>query len=156
MRFRAWLRVGLVLLALHEGVPAAWAGLLPESFYAGFPGGGHAWVAAFPPYNEHLVRDFGMAMLQVVAVLLFAAAFLEHRLVQAALIGSLLFNVPHLVFHQDHLVPSENVAAQLASLIAPIVVALVLLWLNHRIRTCALHAPSPVFFGGGERKRSPD
>ena len=55
----ALVRGGLVLLgALHLswGVPAT---LAPRWFFDSFPGLGHAWTAAYPPYNGHLVTDLG-------------------------------------------------------------------------------------------------
>lgn len=135
MTARSWLRLGLVFLALAQGVPALWAAVLPWSFFFSFPVPGHSWVAMFPPYNEHLARDLGMATLQFVLVLLFAAASANPLLVRVALIGSLVFNVPHMVFHLGHLgrFGAVDVVAQLIVQVVPVVLALVLLWLSWRM-----------------------
>jgi hypothetical protein len=73
----AGVRAGLGILAVVQGVVGVWALLAPASFYARFPVSGHAWVAQLPPYNEHLVRDFG-ALNLALAVPLAAAAVTGH------------------------------------------------------------------------------
>jgi hypothetical protein len=57
------MRTGLVLLALPSAVIAAWGLLAPHGFYTDFPGAGRHWVSALPPYNEHLVTDYGSGFL---------------------------------------------------------------------------------------------
>ena len=98
-----WLRSGLLVLAAAGLLVGIWALLAPQSFYDDFPGGGRSWVSAFPPYNEHLVRDVGGLNLALAFLLVFAAIILERRLVQAATIAALVFAVPHLAFHLAHL-----------------------------------------------------
>lgn len=132
MRAGLLVRTALVLLALGEGIPAAWAAAFPLSFFHGFPTPDRAWLTLFPPYNEHMTRDFGMIALPFVAVLLYAAAIPHRGLVRAVLLASLLFSVPHLLFHQNHLVSSPDIPVQVASQVVPIAVALVALALNER------------------------
>ena len=65
MRAPGLSRTLLWLLTVPNVVTGAWALGWPRSFYDDFPGGGHAWVAALPSYNEHLVRDVGSLSLSL-------------------------------------------------------------------------------------------
>jgi hypothetical protein len=100
---RAWLRTGLIVLALYHFVLGMWALFWPRSFYDTFPASGHAWVALLPPYNEHLLRDFGALNLAVAVVLGSAAAGVERRLTFTALAAAIVVEVPHMIFHTTHL-----------------------------------------------------
>ena len=100
---RAWLRTGLIVLALYHFVLGMWALFLPRSFYDTFPAPGHAWVALLPPYNEHLLRDFGALNLAVAVMLGSAAAGVERRLTFTALAAAIVVEVPHMIFHTTHL-----------------------------------------------------
>lgn len=101
-------RIGLLVLAGFALVPGIWALASPESFFKEFPGFGFAWVAVFPPYNEHLVRDVGAAYTGFGALLLAAALVMDRRLSQAALGAWLVFSIPHLYFHVSHADWSET------------------------------------------------
>jgi hypothetical protein len=129
---RIWLRLGLLLAALAQGLPALWAASWPRSFYTDFPTPGRAWLTLFPPFNDHLVRDFGLVALQLTAMLVFAAISLEFRLVQATLLAALLFFVPHLIYHQLHVVAGTDTHAQLASQVTPVVLLVLLLAVNRK------------------------
>src|SRR3989442_4680473 len=97
------LRLGLVIVALPTVATGGWALFAPVSWYERFPRGArHAWIAALGPYDEHLVRDVGALLLALGLLLLFAALVLERRLVQGALVASLVFGIPHLIFHAAH------------------------------------------------------
>jgi hypothetical protein len=97
-------RVWLTLLGLVGIFVGTWATFFPRSFYEDFPGGGgHAWVAADGPYNEHLVRDVGALNLALAAVAAAALIVGGAMLVRAAAVGWLVYSVPHLVFHIRHL-----------------------------------------------------
>lgn len=97
------LRGGLALLATLALVPGIWGTLWPRSFFDDFPGAGGAWVAAFPPYNEHLVRDVGSFYLGFGVLLLAAALVTRRRLAQVALVSWVAATVPHGIFHLRHL-----------------------------------------------------
>jgi hypothetical protein len=99
MTARAWLRTGLIILTLYHLVLGVWSLFLPRSFYDTFPAPCHPWVALLPPYNEHLLRDFGAANLAIAVVLLGAALFCERRLVQVAVVAFFLGTIPHFVYH---------------------------------------------------------
>jgi hypothetical protein len=96
---RRWLRAGLIVLAITPGVLAAWILAAPRSFYDDFPGGGREWVSALPPYNEHLLRDYGAGELGFFLLLAGAAVLLERRLVQVALLAYAASTLPHLIYH---------------------------------------------------------
>ena len=114
MNSRNVIRAGLIVLAVMQGLVGVWAMLGPDSFYRGFPGAGHAWVALLPEYNEHLTRDVGALSLALTVVLVAAAWWPERRLVRIALIAFAVYAIPHAVFHATHLegFPSVDGAAQ--------------------------------------------
>ncbi len=99
LRSRGLIRTGLVLLAIPSIVIAAWSLISPRGFYDNFPGAGRHWVSALPPYNEHLLRDFGATNLAIALFLLGAALFMERRLVQVAAVAFFLGTVPHFIYH---------------------------------------------------------
>lgn len=95
-------RAGLVILGLGQGSSALFALLAPRSFYDDFPVAGADWVSSLPPFNEHLVRDYGASFLALALLALAAAWFAERRLVVVALGVWLVSAVPHLAFHLAH------------------------------------------------------
>src|SRR3954471_16229873 len=112
LRSPGLIRTGLALLAIPAGVIALWGLLSPHGFYHDFPGLGRHWVSALPPYNEHLLRDFGAANLAIAVVLLGAAIYCERRLVQVAVVAFFLGALPHFIYHlttTDHYSTSDNI-----------------------------------------------
>ena len=103
MRAPGLSRTILWLLTVPNVLTGVWALGWPRSFYDDFPGGGHAWVAALPAYNEHLVRDVGSLSLSLAVVTAAAAVTLGPRLVVVAALALLVWSVPHLAFHLGHL-----------------------------------------------------
>ncbi|MEA2430933.1 MAG: hypothetical protein QOF65_725 [Thermoleophilaceae bacterium] len=96
---RRWLRGGLAVLAVTPALVGIWASVSPRGFYDNFPGGGHHWVSAVGAYDEHLVRDVGALYLGSLVLLALAFAWLDRRLVQAALVSYAVAAVPHLAYH---------------------------------------------------------
>lgn len=92
-------RLCLLLLALTPLFVGAGALFLPHTFYGDFPPGSHHWVDRLGPYNEHLLTDFGGALLGQAALLLLAAWWLERRLVVAALVASTIQSTAHFGYH---------------------------------------------------------
>ena len=118
MTYRRWLRIALGYLALVSLEIGLWAQFAPRSFYDHFPGLGRAWVSVNGPYNEHLVRDVGGLNLGLAAVLIIAIVTLSRPTIIAAAAASLLYGVPHLIYHifnTDGLT-SGDVAASLGGL----------------------------------------
>ena len=131
MTYRVWMRIALGYLALVSLQIGLWAQFAPQSFYDDFPGLGRSWVAVDGPYNEHLVRDVGGLNLALAAVLIVAFITLSRPVIIAASIASLLYGVPHLVYHianKDELATSD-VAMSIGglALFAVIPIALIVL-----------------------------
>lgn len=99
MTYRSWMRIALGYLALVSLEIGVWAQFAPRSFFDDFPGLGRAWVNVDGPYNEHLVRDVGGLNLGLAAVLIVALITLSRPTIIAAALASLLYGVPHLVYH---------------------------------------------------------
>ena len=129
MRALWWLRAGLVTLAVVQVATGAWQFLAPRAFFD------LRWVALFPPYNEHLMRDLGSLNLALALVLGVAAVSMERRLVRTALLADLVYTLPHLVFHALHLEPytPADAVAQQAALTLTVVAPLALLALTARL-----------------------
>jgi hypothetical protein len=100
---RRWLRGGIAVLAVTPALVGIWATASPRGFYDNFPGGGHHWVSAVGPYDEHLVRDVGALYLGSLVLLALAWWWLERRLVQAMLISYTVAVIPHLIYHSTAL-----------------------------------------------------
>ncbi|MDP9227653.1 MAG: hypothetical protein M3M99_01210 [Actinomycetota bacterium] len=98
-RHATLIRVALIYLALQIGLVAALILLAPREFYDNFPTGPASWVSALPPYNEHLIRDFGSAGLGLAVLAALAAIWMERRLVQAAAIALFVGSLPHAIYH---------------------------------------------------------
>jgi len=132
LRMPGVLRVGLVILGLPQLAIGVWALASPRGWFDSFPGGGHHWLGAYGPYNAHLATDVGATFAAIGVVMLLAALWLDRRLVQAALIGYLAYEVPHFVYHlgADHRLAGADHAASDISLGLTVILALVLLTLT--------------------------
>jgi hypothetical protein len=126
-------RAGLVLLSAVQAEIGIWGELSPRSLYTSFPGGGHRWVAALGPYNEHLIRDYAAAELGLAVLLACAAVWFERRVVLAAGVAVLVATVPHLAYHltttgsfstTDNLLSLGGFALELALVAGAMVVVL--------------------------------
>jgi len=133
---RPAVRAGLLLLGLLHlswGIPAV---LAPRWFFDNFPGFGHAWTAAYPPYNAHLMTDVGAAFLTLGVLLVLAALLADRRVTVVVLAGVLTFSTVHLVFHVVHhgALSGVDLAASLASLAVGVLLPGVLLTVVARRR----------------------
>jgi hypothetical protein len=95
---RGVIRLALIYMSIALGLVAAWILIAPKHFYDEFPGPSQ-WVSALPPYNEHLIRDFGSAGLGLAVLAALAALWMERRLVQAAAIALFVGSLPHAIYH---------------------------------------------------------
>ncbi|MEO7371343.1 MAG: hypothetical protein ABI949_11215 [Ilumatobacteraceae bacterium] len=102
MNYQRWTRIAIGYLSLMSLDIGFWAQFAPRSFYDHFPGLGRAWVRVDGPYNEHLVRDVGGLNLGLAAVLIVAFITLSRPTIIAAALASLLYGIPHLVYHIAH------------------------------------------------------
>ena len=98
-RYRTPVRALLIYEAVTIGIVSLWILLAPRGFYEDFPVGASAWVSALPPFNEHLIRDFGSAGLGLAVLAGLAALWMDRRLVWAAAIAVLAGSLPHTIYH---------------------------------------------------------
>jgi AhpD family alkylhydroperoxidase len=112
---RGVISFGLVTLGGVVLAIGLWVLIDPRSFFDNFPGWGLEWASPYGPYNEHLLLDAGALFVGLGVLLLLAATWCETRLVRAALVTYLVFQVPHLIFHlnSDHVLsPGESLASE--------------------------------------------
>ena len=143
---RKAIRAGFGVLAVMQGFAALWALLAPRSFYEDFPGFGRHWVSALPPYNEHLITDYGGGFLALALLAALAAILLERRVVQVAAVCWLVASVPHFIFHLTTLA-SYRTADTLGSVISLAVFVAIPLAILVALR----EARSPAVAGGRPR-----
>jgi hypothetical protein len=126
----SWLRPGLLLLFAQAAFVGGWALVNPRSFYRDFPIAGSSWVDAFPPYNEHLIRDVGGLFAGFALLFFIAAVALDTGVIRAALVAWLPFASLHFLFHATHLggVSTTEKVVQLVALGAVVLIPLLLLW----------------------------
>ena len=130
-RYRTPVRALLIYEAVTIGVVAAWILIAPRGFYDDFPVGSSAWVSALPPFNEHLIRDFGSAGLGLATFAGLAAYWMDRRLVQAAAIAVLAGSLPHTIYHfttTGSYATGDNVAS-LGGLVVQTVIPLMVLYM---------------------------
>jgi hypothetical protein len=109
-------RTALVLIAATPLLVGAGTLFFPRAFYDDFPPGSHVWVRPLGAYSQHLMTDFGGALLGLAVVLLLAAWWLERRLVIAALLGTLVQSTAHFGYHlttTEDLSTADNVGSLL-------------------------------------------
>jgi hypothetical protein len=92
-------RIVLAVLAATAAFVGLWAVSAPLSFYTSFPGGGHRWIAADGPYNEHLIRDVGGLYLALLALIVGAIVHPTPQITRLTGVAWLVFSIPHLVYH---------------------------------------------------------
>jgi len=127
-------RIALGYLAVTTGYLAVWILVAPQGFYDAFPTGPAEWVSKLPPFNEHLLRDFGAAAAGLTVLAVLAAVWLERRLVQATAVAFIVYSLPHLGYHLttvDRYSTSDNVQS-LIGLALPIAVSAFLLFATRR------------------------
>jgi alkylhydroperoxidase family enzyme len=96
---RTVMRIGLLVLALPQLAIAVWALATPRGWFYEFPGGGKMWLPLYGPYDEHLVRDVASAFLGLGVLLVLAAVWMNRRVVQAAIVAYLAYQLPHAIYH---------------------------------------------------------
>jgi hypothetical protein len=103
LRMPQFVRFGLWAMALVTLVVGLQQQFAPRSFYDDFPGFGLHWVSVDGAYNEHLLRDLGGANLALAVIIFFAIARPTAGLIRAAAAAVLVAQVPHFVYHAQHL-----------------------------------------------------
>ena len=145
-RYRTEVRLGLISLAVPVIVVGGWALIVPHSFYDDFPIKSAHWISGLGPYQEHLVRDFGSLYLALGLLLTFAAVVLDRLLVGAVLAASLVFQVPHFIFHVTNTGPFSTVnnVVNLVALGAGVVLTVILLGMVSRASAEPLPEVQPI------------
>jgi hypothetical protein len=149
--YRKEIRAGLLGLAVPVVIIGGWALLAPHGWYDEFPVGSGRWISSLGPYDEHLARDFGALYLALGLLLGFAAFALDRLLVKAVLWASLVFQVPHLIFHVANTEPfsaASNIA-NLALLGLGLVLTAMLLDLVSRRQSATVSEPASIEGGIG-------
>jgi hypothetical protein len=98
----AWVTVGLVLLAVPNLVAGAWGLLAPEHWFEYFPGWAPRLVAAFAPFNEHLVSDAAAGLFASGVAAAAALWWRSRDVVIVTMLAFLAFALPHAMFHLAH------------------------------------------------------
>lgn len=120
-------RLLLAVLAAGALALGVYALATPSGFYESFPNG-RGWVALDGPYNEHLIRDFGGLNLGLGVFLAVAAVVGGRTIARTAAVASLLFAVPHLVYHATNLDPYDtadavgNIASLSVAVVLPVAI----------------------------------
>jgi hypothetical protein len=128
----AIIRTALLALGIPQLLIGGWALFAPSGWHETFPGGGREWHPLYGPFNEHLVTDVGSLFVALGLLLVLAGIWLDRRLVQAAAIAYLAFEIPHLVFHlgADDVLPTADRIVSTTVLVLTVVVALSVLALT--------------------------
>lgn len=148
-RHAGLIRLALGYLAFSMGVVAVSILLAPRAFYDDFPGWTQ-WVSVLPPFNEHLIRDFGAAGLGLTVLAVLAAVWMDRRLVQAAAIAICLGTLPHAIYHStttEALSTGDNVLS-VGALYLQALVPLAILYLASARQQ---RIPAPASEAGGAR-----
>ncbi len=116
----------LLLVAAPQAATGLWAVVAPRDWYTSFPGLGHAWLAAYGPFDEHLAVDAGAGLLSLGLLLAWAAIVASPAQLRMALTAFALFAAIHLGYHLHALgrLPGWDDAASIASLAAALLVPL--------------------------------
>jgi hypothetical protein len=96
-------RFSAAFLASVAAVVGIWAGFFPLSFHEFFPFPGWGWVSRLGPYNEHLVRDYGLSNL---ALLVFTVWVFRKPTAESLKVlggGWLTYSSFHFLWHMFHL-----------------------------------------------------
>jgi hypothetical protein len=127
-------RVALVALAAGQGATGLLARLNPQVFYDDFPFG-RSWVAADGPFNEHLITDFGAALLAIAALCLVGVWWPTREVVIAAAVANIVLGAFHISYHAgvaDLLSRADNILS-FTSIGLGILLGLMLLPLSRRL-----------------------
>lgn len=133
-------RYGLLAVALAQLGATAQALLAPRPFYDDFPFG-RGWVEAYPPYNEHLVYDYGAFTLGALLALAIAAVWLDRRVVQLAIVAWLAGATIHFVYHLTT-IDRLDTADAIANAVALLVLIVLPAWLLVKSRERSERAPA--------------
>ena len=136
-------RYGLLAVAIAQLGVTLQALLAPRSFYEDFPFG-RGWVSSEPPYNEHLIYDYGALTLGALLALVIAAVWLDRRVVQVAIVSWLVGATIHFTYHAIN-AGQLGTGDEIANLVGLFVYIALPGWLllKSRERSESAHSESP-------------
>lgn len=104
-------------------IQGLWAFFWSERFYEDFPVGGAEWVSTLGPFNEHLTKDVGAALLGLGIAAITVARSGSIPGIRAVAAGFAVFGLAHFGFHlgELHHFTTGSALAQVVSLVALIV-----------------------------------
>ncbi len=119
-----WLRGWTIGLGWGAVAQGAWAFFWPRRFYEDFPLEGAQWVSTLGPFNEHLTKDVGTAVLGLGVAAVVAGRSGRLEAIRAVCTGYVVFGVAHLGFHFGELGHFSVAAAtaQIVSLVMLVVI----------------------------------
>lgn len=83
--------------SLAMGAQGVWAFFAPRSFFWDFPLPGFGWVSTLGDFNDHLMRDFGAALVGI--ALVGTSTALRRQPIRSLLLGYVAFGSLHLGYH---------------------------------------------------------
>ncbi len=147
---RSGIRAALVVLALPQLAIGVWALASPRGWFDNFPGAGKQWLPLYDgSFDQHLVIDVGSAFLALGVILVLAAVWLDRRVVLAAAVGYLAYQLPHGIFHfanDEVLTTGDRVANAIGLALALLLVVGIVVG-TVRPRREAGSAPAPASSG---------
>lgn len=107
-----------------------WAFLWPGGFYHDFPYPGASWVSTLGPFDEHLMVDFGSALIGLGLIVLIAAWKRSVQALRVAMAGYVAFGALHFAYHLGTLEAfgAASAAAQATALLTLVVVPALVLY----------------------------
>lgn len=96
-------RFSVGFLAVIAAVVGIWAGFFPLSFHNEFPLPGWGWVSRLGPYNEHVVRDYGLSNVALLIITTWAWLRPDEKVYRVVGGGWLAYSVTHFIWHMLHL-----------------------------------------------------
>jgi hypothetical protein len=103
-----WVTVALVALAGPNLAAGVWGSVAPDHWFDNFPGWAPRLVAAFPPFNEHLVSDAAAGLFAAGVAAAIALWWRRREVVIVAMVAFLAFALPHAMFHLAH--PADSLS----------------------------------------------
>jgi hypothetical protein len=113
-----WVTVALVVLAAPNLAAGVWGLVAPEHWFDNFPGWAPRLVAAFPPFNEHLVSDAAGGLFAAGVAAAIALWWRRREVVIVAMVAFLAFALPHAMFHLAHPADALSDSEDLANTVA--------------------------------------
>jgi hypothetical protein len=135
---RTWTRSLVIVLGFLTATLGVWAGFAPVSFYRDgpIPLFDTNWVSMLPPYNEHLVRDYGFMNLGMTVIFVVAAITLSPAMVRTGAGALFVFGAPHTLFHSfhlDHMSTTDAITQTVTTSVLTVLLPWLVFWMAGRL-----------------------